>query len=250
MKYLKLFKTEAEYNTATITLPNISYIRETGNVYYNAKHAVDRSINAPLMNIAVANEWAKESENYLTYEEAARVTSIAKQDLIDYNVVSLLELKYFTGISTVDIKGVTTVERIYIKQGVRWLFDFTTTALNYIKLSDDVSSLYSNNDSAPAISQYAKYKAESGNVVPNTYIIGGKSTTNFGLKYGYVTSKVNSVVVPYDSEVIASSLGISLSTCGNVYVPDELVDGYKETYANYASKFLPISQFTDPYPDF
>ena len=34
MKHLRLFKTEAEYNSATLELPNVSYVEETKIVAY------------------------------------------------------------------------------------------------------------------------------------------------------------------------------------------------------------------------
>lgn len=100
MKHLRLFETEADYNAATLDLPVVSYVKKTGNVYYNGKHAVDRVLNAPLMNMCVANGWAKESNDYLTYEEAAVVASINMTDFATYEVVSAWELKYFTGITS------------------------------------------------------------------------------------------------------------------------------------------------------
>lgn len=107
MKYLRLFDTEAEYNSALLDLPNISFVKATGNVYYNGKHAVDRVLNAPLMDVCVARGWAKESENYLTYEEAAVVSTIYIQDLITYEVESAWEFKYFTGLTAISYDGLT-----------------------------------------------------------------------------------------------------------------------------------------------
>ena len=35
MKHLKLFKTQAEFDLATLELPNVSYIEENSGIYYN-----------------------------------------------------------------------------------------------------------------------------------------------------------------------------------------------------------------------
>ena len=37
MKHLRLFKTEAEYSSATLELPNVSYVVETKGVSYEPK---------------------------------------------------------------------------------------------------------------------------------------------------------------------------------------------------------------------
>lgn len=108
MKHLRLFETEADYTAATLDLPVISYVKRTGNVYYNGKHAVDRVLNAPLMNMCVANGWAKESNDYLTYEEAAVVSELPVVGLITYEVESAWELRYFTGLTSISYSGITT----------------------------------------------------------------------------------------------------------------------------------------------
>lgn len=108
MKHLRLFETEADYTAATLDLPVVSYVKKTGNVYYNGKHAVDRVLNAPLMNMCVANGWAKESNDYLTYEEAAVVSELPVVGLITYEVESAWELRYFTGLTSISYTGITT----------------------------------------------------------------------------------------------------------------------------------------------
>lgn len=115
MKYLRLFKTEAEYLAANKELPNVSYVKDTGNVYYNAKHAIDRSINAPLMNMMYALGHA-ENQNYMTYEEAARVTKLTAADFATYEVVSAWELKYFTSLASWPsfAAGTYSLQEVYI----------------------------------------------------------------------------------------------------------------------------------------
>lgn len=116
MKHLRLFETEADYTAATLDLPVISYVKKTGNVYYNGKHAVDRVLNAPLMNMCVANGWAKESNDYLTYDEAAIISTINTSDFATYEVVSAWELKYFTGLTSITFATVVvpTLKELYI----------------------------------------------------------------------------------------------------------------------------------------
>lgn len=40
MKHLKIFKTDAEYNSATLELPNVSYIENDGEIIYTSKTVV------------------------------------------------------------------------------------------------------------------------------------------------------------------------------------------------------------------
>jgi len=115
MKHIKLFKTEAEYETGVTALPCVSYVESTNEVHFDEKHAVDRVYNAPLMNMCVAKGWAKESENYLTYEEAAVVSVINIQDLITYNVESAWEFKHFTGVTTISYDGLTGEQSTKLK---------------------------------------------------------------------------------------------------------------------------------------
>lgn len=116
MKNIKLFNTEIEYAAAQKVLPSVCFVKETNNVYYNAKHAVDRALNAPLMNLCVANEWAKESEDYLTYKEAASISTINTRDFATYEVVSAWELKYFTGLTSISFNSVKApaLKELYI----------------------------------------------------------------------------------------------------------------------------------------
>lgn len=116
MKHIKLFKTEAEYETGVTALPCVSYVESTNEVHFDEKHAVDRIYNAPLMNMCVANGWAKESNDYLTYEEAAIISTINTQDFATYEVVSAWELKYFTGLTSINFNKVMvpTLKELYI----------------------------------------------------------------------------------------------------------------------------------------
>lgn len=116
MKHIKLFKTEAEYEIGVTALPCVSYVESTNEVHFDEKHAVDRVFNAPLMNMCVAKGWAKESNDYLTYDEAAIISTINTQDFATYEVVSAWELKYFTGLTSISFNSVEvpTLKKLYI----------------------------------------------------------------------------------------------------------------------------------------
>ena len=36
MKHLKLFKTQAEFDSATLELPNVSYVEEIGKIFHTS----------------------------------------------------------------------------------------------------------------------------------------------------------------------------------------------------------------------
>ena len=115
MKHIKLFKTEAEYETGVTVLPCVSYVESTEEVHFDAKHAVDRMYNAPLMNMMYGLGLA-ENQDYMTYEEAARVPSLNGKDFATYEVVSAWELKYFTGLveGPIFADGTYSLQELYI----------------------------------------------------------------------------------------------------------------------------------------
>lgn len=136
MKHIKLFKTEAEYETGVTALPCVSYVESTEEVHFDEKHAVDRIYNAPLMNMCVANGWAKESNDYLTYEEAARVPSLNTEDFATYEVISAWELKYFTGLVEFPnfLDGTYSLQELYIPDHITTLKRSRLKALKLNKL--------------------------------------------------------------------------------------------------------------------
>lgn len=144
MKYLRLFKTEAEYLAANKVLPNVSYVKDTGNVYYNVKHAIDRSINAPLMNMMYGLGLA-ENQDYMTYEEAARVTSLTAADFATYEVVSAWELKYFTGLISWPSfeSGTYSLQEVYIPDHITTISSsgLRNLELNRLHLPESLTAL-------------------------------------------------------------------------------------------------------------
>lgn len=251
MNNIKLFDTEAEYAAAQKILPSVCFVRETNKVYCNAKHAVDRALNTPLMNLCVAKGWAKESEDYLTYKEASLITSITATDLVDYEITRLIEMKYFTGVTSINLNN-TPVESFYLNNNCAAAFNNNSYRSNitYLKLADDIVSLNENSASHARINQYSCFYKASGSIMQGTVFVAGKNTQNSSIKYGGWIANVETVVLPYVEVLPTSSIGVIINKTTNVYVPDNLVDGYKETYSTNASKFHRMSEFVDPYPDY
>lgn len=213
MKYLRLFKTEAEYLAANKELPNVSYVKDTGNVYYNPKHAIDRSINAPLMNMMYALGYA-ENQNYMTYEEAARVTSLTAADFDTYEVVSAWELKYFTSLASFPYfdSGTHTIRELYIPDQIRRLGSSSLKTLSLVKL----------------------HLPEALTALPN-YGLGASSDTNSILYIGsnIASNAPNATYANGWKTIISMSPAFTWSKTGTpafqptVYVPDEYVAGYQ-----------------------
>lgn len=244
MKHLRLFETEADYTAATLDLPVVSYVKKTGNVYYNGKHAVDRILNAPLMNMCVANGWTKESNDYLTYEEAAVVPSINMTDFATYEVVSAWELKYFTGITSFTRSQVQLplIEYFYIPD--------TYTGTFYYDYTGGGSTLFPN---------IRKFHISDSMTSLRTEVIAGKSArANFSGSIVYlgknVTSKAGANTYPLCQfeTVIFAAAPINFSDASvqeigaqRVFIADEDVETLKTLtpFKRFPNSIFPLSEY-------
>ena len=253
MKHLRLFETEAEYNAATLDLPVVSYVKQTGNVYYNGKHAVDRVLNAPLMNMCVANGWATESNDYLTYEEAAAVSVLQVADLITYEVESAWELKYFTGLGTISYSGVTAgsdaLKYLYIPDtytgklfNIKPQIDGTYILLfpNIIKMHLGGTGMYEGNQPT-----YTEERGSSSNYRDSIlYIPSTVTSVGYFPSLGYYKTII-AMCNPYKfgDQTAAVLQGMAL------YVKDEDVEAWQaqNPWKNNPSSVHPLSEYTgDP----
>lgn len=244
MKHLRLFETEADYNAATLDLPVVSYVKKTGNVYYNGKHAVDRVLNAPLMNMCVANGWAKESNDYLTYEEAAIVSSINMTDFATYEVVSAWELKYFTGITS------------FVQSSVQ------LPLIEYFYIPDTYTGSFSHSYSGsggylfPNIRKY--HISDSMTLLRNEKIAGERSRDNFSGSIVYlgknITTNGGSPTYPFcqfETVIFAAEPrdlnGANINTIGaqRVFIADENVETLKtlEPFKRFPNSIFPLSKY-------
>lgn len=245
MKHIKLFKTEAEYETGVTALPCVSYVESTEEVHFDVKHAVDRIYNAPLMNMCVANGWAKESNDYLTYEEAAIVPGINMTDFATYEVVSAWELKYFTGITSFTRSQVQLplIEYFYIPDTYTGYFYPTYTGSddnlfpNIIKfhISDSMTSLRTE-QIAPTINR----TNFSGSIV---YL--GKNITRLEgyPKYPFVQFET----IIFAAEPISfSDASVGEIGAQRVFIADEDVETLKTMtpFKRFPNSIFPLSEYT------
>ena len=245
MKHLRLFETEADYTAATLDLPNISYVKKTGNVYYNGKHAVDRVLNAPLMNMCVANGWAKESNDYLTYEEAAVVASINMTDFSTYEVVSAWELKYFTGITSFTTSQVQLplIEYFYIPDTYTGSFSHGYSG--------------SNGYLFPNIRKF--HISDSMTTIQTAKIASASSRANFSGSIVYIGENVTTLngspVYPFtffETVIFAAApRGLNDESVANigaqrVFIADEDVETLKtlNPFKRYTNSIFPLSEYT------
>lgn len=231
MKYLKLFKTEAEYLAANKELPNVSYVKDTGNVYYNEKHAIDRSINAPLMNMMYGLGLA-ENQDYMTYEEAARVPSLNAADFATYEVISAWELKYFTGLVEFPrfADGTYSLQELYVPDHIATLSSgrFYVLKLNKLHLPEALTAL-------------PNYRLGAANVQDSILYIGAN----------IASEPDNSTTADGWGTIICMSPAFKWGKRGNIpvdttiYVKDEYVDDYKAVAPwNTWGTVKPLSEYT------
>ena len=121
MKYLKYFKTDADYqnyfNSDDFVSPNVSYVEDTNVVYYNPYDLIMTSKSNPeVMKVCYNQGWAA-SPSEMHASEAAKVTSIGtafqglgQGDSGGYGyddssnisfTFSFDEFKYFTGVTSI-----------------------------------------------------------------------------------------------------------------------------------------------------
>ena len=120
MKYLKYFKTDADYqnyyNSDNFVTPNVSYVEDTKIVYYNPGDLIimTRESNPKVMEVCYNQGWAA-SPDEMYASEAAKVTSIgtafeslgnggSDSGYSGSNIsftFSFDEFKYFTGVDSI-----------------------------------------------------------------------------------------------------------------------------------------------------
>lgn len=236
------YQTRKQYSDDTARpAHNVSYIVETGEVIYGRLHAVDRSINPVIMDICVSQGWAQESNDYLTFEEAASVTDIGtifKNCAAD----NFDEFQHFKNVNYLvggafqnsSFKSITFPSSV---KGYTGNPKSNTLAncshLNKIDLSQCKLS---------ALTENFAYKSNVRRVIlPSTCNNISVNSLNRGLYY---------IIMPYNGLV---TVGTGNSLGFNIYVPDNLVNTYKtdttstkymgSSWSTVASRIKPISQF-------
>lgn len=236
------YQTRQQYSADTARpLPNVSYIVETGEVIYGRLHAVDRSINPVIMDICVAQGWAQESNDYLTFEEAASVTEIGTifQNCAADNFDEFQYFKnvtYITGSAfrTSNFKSITFPSSIRGYTGNPWSYILGNCKnLNKIDLSQCKLSTVASNFAYDSNVRRVILPSTCNNVDANSF--------NKGLYY---------IIMPYNGLV---TVGTGNSLGFNIYVPDNLVNTYKtdttstkymgSSWSTVANRIKPISQF-------
>jgi hypothetical protein len=239
MKHLNYFNSLNDYKNGITALPCVSYVKETDSVYFDEPHAVDRIYNAPLMNMCVANGWAQESEDYLTFEEAKQVASITLADLVTYEVVSAWEFKYFINVASVSYTGLTS----------------GNNPLKYLYFPKIANGFFQKKAMYQAFPNLIKLHVSSDITDENTPVLA-KSREGYDNSLIYIgpTTKVSiymSTLYYYKTAIIDGTARAPLGS-GNfnisdmtIYVKDDQVDAFKalDAYSPYSSNIKPLSEY-------
>lgn len=241
MKHLNYFNSLNDYKNGITALPCVSYVKETDSVYFDEPHAVDRIYNAPLMNMCVANGWAQESEDYLTFEEAKQVASITLADLVTYEVVSAWEFKYFTNATAVSYTGLAAgsnpLKYLYFPKISSGFFQkkaIYQAFPNLIKLHMEASVSDESGSNSTLLKSRAGYD--------NSLIYIGP-TSNVGI-YMSTLYYYKTAIIDGNARAPRGSGNFDISDM-TIYVKDDQVDAFKaiEAYSPYSSNIKPLSEY-------
>lgn len=228
MKHIKLFKTEAEYENGVTALPCVSYVESTEEVHFDEKHAVDRIYNAPLMNMMYGLGLA-ENQDYMTYEEAARVPSLNAADFATYEVVSAWELKYFTGLvkSPSFASAVPSLKELYIPDHITMINNggLTLSKLNKLHLPEALTEIPGYGIGATDTQDSILYIG--ANVVSASYTTAANG-------WGTIICMSPAFKWRRDAGGIATT----------IYVKDEYVNDYKAIVPWNSWAVKPLSEYT------
>ena len=243
MKYLKYFKTDADYqnyyNSDDFVTPNVSYVEDTNIVYYNPYNLIimTSESNPEVMKVCYNQGWAASpSEMYAI--EAAKVTSIgtAFQSLgnggsasgysgsnISFTF-SFDEFKYFIGVDSIVNNAFerSNIVSITIPDSVTSIGEYAfldCSSLTSITIPDSVTSIRNNTfygcDSLPVENnlRYADtYLIDAVDKSLSTYTIKEGTKRIGGDAFSYCSS-LTSITIP---DSVTSIEAYAFSNCSNL----------------------------------
>lgn len=137
MRHIKYFETRSERNAAQLYTPYLIYTKETDELEIMDVQPVEAATNPEFMALCYSKGWS-EREDYMTADECAAVTnqqfygSTSNSDFVP--IKSLEELKYFTGLTTLQPSGLwdnTNIEVIHYPNSIVDCYEYrATTVLN------------------------------------------------------------------------------------------------------------------------
>ena len=248
----RLFKydTHEAYNSSARPIPSVSLIKEDGSVMYDFLQAVNRSINPELMDACVAKGWAKESTNYLTFEEAADVVSLSFNGNTD--IKNLEELVHFTGLNNIGIaafQNMNNLEKITMPPFNGYVEPVPSNVFQGCANLDVVDATHVNFN--PTCAQMF-----NANTKLRQVYFGEKVSTIKASTAAFGTNNIRAIQLHYQGVVTVES---PQNTFGAIrwYVPDEYLEDYKtDTSTKYmgngwstiASRIFPLSQWDIDFP--
>ena len=241
MKYLKYFKTDADYQnyfkSDDFVTPNVSYVEDTNIVYYNPYDLIMTSESNPeVMKVCYNQGWAA-SPSEMHASEAAKVTSIgtAFESLGNGDsasgdsgsnisfTFSFDEFKYFTGVTSIvkdafygsNIVSITIPDSVTSIGGRAF---YNCSSLTSITIPDSVTSIggdaFSNCDSLPV---------ENNLRYADTYLDGAvdRSLSTYTIKKG--------------TKWIGESAFIRCSNLTSITIPDSVTSIGEYAFDNCSS---------------
>lgn len=243
------YDTHEDYSSSVRPIPSVSLIKEDRSVLYDILQAVNRSINAPLMDACVSKGWAKESTDYLTFEEAADVTSMDFYRNTD--IRSLEELVSFTGInrlSTSTFNRMTNLEKIVLPPFNGWSE----------QVPGNIFLECTNLDTVDA--RNANFNVTCSQMFPNNdklrHVYFGEKVATIRSTTIYKSSNIRAMQLHYKGVVTMESPQTNMGII-RFYVPDEYLEAYKtDTSTKYlgngwssiAHRIFPLSQWDTDFP--
>lgn len=243
------YDTREDYSSGVRPIPSVSLIEEDESVLYDILQAVNRPINPELMDACVANGWAKESVNYLTFEEAADVVSLSFNGNND--IKNLDELVHFTGLNNLSItafQDMSKLEKIVLPPFHGYV---EPTPANVFQGCTNLDTVDARN---------ANFNVTCVQMFPNNnnlrHIYFGEAVSTISRTTIYKSNNVRAIQLHHKGVVTMESPQTGIGII-RFYVPDEYLEAYKtDTSTKYlgngwstiASRIFPLSQWEIDFP--
>lgn len=239
-KYLTSFNTLAEYEAASLELPNVSLIKSTGEIKY--KNIYAGAVLGDILMYDVANqklvstidaEWNKYDPDHIVCVYNVTSTSEATKLLndnieISYQIIDGVKQDAVQKTYTFDTLGEHIVKYKKNQTYIREYLFYQCPNLVSVVIPETITSIGN--------------AAFSGNNNNLKQITIGSGITSIGNQATTNSNAIQSITIKATTPPTISELTWQNTTCP-IYVPAESVDAYKTAtnWSSYADRIQPIS---------